>query len=150
MGFNSQTRDGTGASASRGRSLSHWTTWEVPGSLSLFLNSLAYLCWLFELRWGFVAAAQVFLQVWRGESGPPSSQCPGLSLRQPHPRRSTGASALALQQLRLPVLDHRLELRLTGPAASWHVGSSGTRDPTPCPLHWQADSPPLSHQGSRQ
>ena len=36
----------------------------------------------------------------------------------------------------------------TGLVASWHVGSSGMRNPTPCLLHWQVDSLSLSHQGS--
>ena len=40
------------------------------------------------------------------------------------------------------------QLWLTGPAAPWHVGSSQTRATNPCPLHWQADSQPLRHQGS--
>ena len=29
-----------------------------------------------------------------------------------------------------------------------HVESSGTRNQTPCPLHWQTDSYPSHHQGS--
>ena len=41
---------------------------------------------------------------------------------------------------RLIVAEHRL-------SAPWHVGSSWTRDQTRL-LHWQADSLPLSHQGS--
>ena len=36
-----------------------------------------------------------------------------------------------------------------GAWAPWYVGSSQTRDQT-CLLHWQADSLPLSHQGSPQ
>ena len=36
----------------------------------------------------------------------------------------------------------------TGFVAPRHVGSSQTRAPTRVPLHWQADSQPLRHQGS--
>ena len=39
-------------------------------------------------------------------------------------------------------------LWLTGPVAPRHVGSSQTRARTRFPLHWQADSQPLRHQGS--
>ena len=38
--------------------------------------------------------------------------------------------------------------RCTGLAAPRHAESSQTKDPTPCLLHWQADSHPLYHQGS--
>ena len=40
------------------------------------------------------------------------------------------------------------QLWLTGPAAPRHVGSFQTRARTRVPLHWQADSQPLRHQGS--
>ena len=39
---------------------------------------------------------------------------------------------------------------LTGLVAPRHAGSSRTRARTPCPLHWQADSQPVHHQGSPQ
>ena len=39
-------------------------------------------------------------------------------------------------------------LWLTGLVAPRHVGSSQTRARTRVPLHWQADSQPLCHQGS--
>lgn len=35
-----------------------------------------------------------------------------------------------------------------GPSCSISFGLSHTRDQNSCPLHWQADSPLLSHQGS--
>ncbi|XP_060001757.1 UPF0449 protein C19orf25 homolog isoform X1 [Lagenorhynchus albirostris] len=38
--------------------------------------------------------------------------------------------------------------RLTGPTAPWHVGSSRNGGRTRVPLHWQADSQSLRHQGS--
>ena len=40
------------------------------------------------------------------------------------------------------------QLWLTGPVAPRHVGSSQTRARTCVPLHWQANSQPLHHQGS--
>ena len=39
-------------------------------------------------------------------------------------------------------------LRRAGLDAPQHVGSSQTGDQARCPLHWQADSCPLRHQGS--
>ena len=36
----------------------------------------------------------------------------------------------------------------SGLVAPRHVESSQTRDQTPSPLHWQAESQPLDHQGS--
>ena len=49
------------------------------------------------------------------------------------------------------VAEHRLQTRRLsscGSRAQLHVGSSQTRAQNPCPLHWQADSQPLHHQGS--
>ena len=42
------------------------------------------------------------------------------------------------------------QLWLTGLAAPRHVGSSQNQGSNPCPLHRQADSQPLHHQGSPQ
>ena len=39
------------------------------------------------------------------------------------------------------------ELLYMGLVALRHVGSFWTRDRTACPLHWQADSQPLDHEG---
>ena len=37
---------------------------------------------------------------------------------------------------------------LTGPAAPRHAGILPDQGTNPCPVHWQADSQPLRHQGS--
>ena len=52
-----------------------------------------------------------------------------------------GSRARALQWLQ-PMGSRARAQRLCprGPAFPWHVGSSQTRNPNLCPLHWQADS----------
>ena len=68
--------------------------------------------------------------------GPSSSRCAGLSLSQPLPLRSTGsrcAGSLAVAH---------------GPSYSAACGIFPDQGSNPCPLHWQADSQPLCHQGS--
>ena len=68
--------------------------------------------------------------------GHPSSRCAGLSLSRPLLLRSTGSrragSAIAAH----------------GPSRSAACGIFPDQGSNPCPLHWQADSQPLHHQGS--
>ena len=69
--------------------------------------------------------------------GHSSSRCAGLSLSWPLLLRSTGS--------RRPgsvVVAHR-------PSCSAACGIFPDQGSNPCPLHWQADSQPLCHQGSR-
>ena len=68
--------------------------------------------------------------------GHSSSRCEGLSLSRPLLLQSTGS-------------------RCAGSAIVAHVpscfaarGILPDQGPNPCPLHWQADSQPLRHQGS--
>ena len=68
--------------------------------------------------------------------GHSSSRCVGLSLSQPVPLRSTGS-----RRAGSVVVAH-------GPSCSVACGILPDRDTNPCPLHWQADSQPLSHQRS--
>ena len=63
-------------------------------------------------------------------------QCTGFSLQWLFLLQSAGSRALGLQQLR------------SGLVTPWHVGIFLDQVSNPCPLHWQADSLPLSHQGS--
>ena len=69
----------------------------------------------------------------RGHS---SSRCTGLSLLRPLLLRSTGsrrAGSVAVAH---------------GPSCSAACGIFPDQGSNPCPLHWQADSQPLRHQGS--
>ena len=66
----------------------------------------------------------------------PSSRCAGLSLSRPLPLQSTGsrsAGSVAVAH---------------GPSRSAACGIFPDQGSNPCPLHWQADSQPLRHQGS--
>ena len=68
--------------------------------------------------------------------GHSSSQCAGLSLSQPLLLRSTGS-----RRTGLAIVAH-------GPSRSAACGIFPDQGSNPCPLHWQADSQPLRHQGS--
>ena len=59
------------------------------------------------------------------------SRCAGLSLSRPLLLWSTGSAIVA-----------------HGPSRSTACGIFPDQDSNPCPLHWQADSQPLRHQGS--
>ena len=65
-----------------------------------------------------------------------SSRCAGLSLSQPLLLRSTGS-----RRAGSVVVVH-------GPSRSTACGIFPDQGSNPCPLHWQADSQPLRHQGS--
>ena len=68
--------------------------------------------------------------------GHSSSQCAGLSLSRPLLLRSTGS-----RHAGSVVVAH-------GPSCSAACGVFPNQGSNPCPLHWQADSQPLRHQGS--
>ena len=65
-----------------------------------------------------------------------SSWCAGLSLSRPLLLRSTGSRCAGSV-----VVAH-------GPSCSVACGVFPDQGSNPCPLHWQADSQPLRHQGS--
>ena len=65
-----------------------------------------------------------------------SSRCAGLSLSRPLPLRGTGS-----RRAGSAVVAHR-------PSCSVACGIFPDQGSNPCPLHWQADSQPLRHQGS--
>ena len=69
----------------------------------------------------------------RGHS---SSRCAGLSLSRPLLSRSTGS-----RRAGSAIVAH-------GPSCSAACGIFPDQGSNPCPLHWQADSQPLRHQGS--
>ena len=68
--------------------------------------------------------------------GHSSSRCAGLSLSWPPLLRSTGS-----RRTGSVVVAH-------GPSRSAACGILPDQGPNPSPLHWQADSQPLRHQGS--
>ena len=71
-----------------------------------------------------------------GERGHSSSQCAGLSLSRPLLLRSTGS-----RRAGSVIVAH-------GPSCSAARGIFPYQGSNLCPLHWQADSQPLRHQGS--
>ena len=68
--------------------------------------------------------------------GHSSSRCAGLSLSRPLLLRSTGS-----RRAGSVIVAH-------GPSCSAACGILPGQGSNPCPLHWQADSQPLRHQGS--
>ena len=68
--------------------------------------------------------------------GHSSSRCAGLSLSWPLLLRSTGS-----RRAGSAIVAH-------GPSCSAACGILPDQGSNPCPLHWQADSQPLRHQGS--
>ena len=94
----------------------------------LFYFIILWLCWV------FVSARGPSLVAARG--GHSSSRCAGLSLSRPLLLRSTGSRCAGSV-----IMAH-------GPSCSAACGIFPVQDSNPCPLHWQADSQPLRHQGS--
>ena len=68
--------------------------------------------------------------------GHSSSRCAGLSLSQPLLLRSTDS-----RRAGSAIVAH-------GPSRSAACGIFPDQGSNPCPLHWQADSQPLRHEGS--
>ena len=97
---------------------------------SFFFNLFIY----FWLCWVFVSVQGLSLVAASGDHS--SSRCTGLSLSRPLLLRSTGSRRAASE-----VVAH-------GPSCSAACGIFPDQGSNPCPLHWQADSQPLRHQGS--
>ena len=96
--------------------------------LFIYLFIYFWLCWVFiSVRGLSLVAAS------RGHS---SSRCAGLSLSRPLLLQSTGS-----RRTGSVVVAH-------GPSCSVACGILPDQGSNPCPLHWQADSQPLRHQGS--
>ena len=102
-----------------------------PHVFCFFLNYLFiyfWLCWVFvSVRWLSPVAAS---------GGHSSSRRVGLSLSRPLLLRSTGSRRAGSE-----VVAHGL-------SCSAACGIFPDQGSNPCPLHWQADSQPLRHQGS--
>ena len=103
-----------------------------------FLASLFFKIYLFIiyfwLCWVFVSVRGLSLVAASG--GHSSSRCMDLSLSRPLLLRSTGS-----RRAGSVVVSH-------GPSCSAACGIFPDQGSNPCPLHWQADSQPLCHQGS--
>ena len=104
--------------------------------LFLFLYIFIYLFIYFWLCWVFVSVRGLSPVAVSG--GHSSSRCADLSLSRPLPLRSTGS-----RRAGSVVVAHGL-------SCSAACGIFPDQGLNPCPLHWQADSQPLRHQGSPQ
>ena len=109
--------------------------WEhVMENFFFFLIFTLYLFIYFWLCWVFVSVRGLSLVAASG--GHSSSRCTGLSLSWPLLLRSTGSK-------------HSGSVLVAhGPSCSAACGIFPDQGSKPCPLHWQADSQPLRHQGS--
>ena len=99
-----------------------------------FLNFIFFIFFNFWLCWVFVSVRGLSLVAASG--GHSSSRCAGLSLSRPLLLRSTGS-----RRAGSVVVAH-------GPSCSAACGIFPDQGSNPCPLHRQADSQPLNHQGS--
>ena len=109
----------------------------VSFQISVFFFKLwVYLFIYLWLCWVFVSVRGLSLVVASG--GHSSSRCAGLSLSRPLLLRSTGS-----RRAGSVIVAH-------GPSCSVACGIFPDQGSNPCSLHWQADSQPLSHQGSPQ
>ena len=105
--------------------------WKIFFLMTYLFN---YLFIYLRLCWVFVSVRG--LSVLAASRGHSSSRCAGLSLSRPLLLRSTGS-----RRAGSVVLAH-------GPSCSAACGIFPDQGLNPCPLHWQADSQPLCHQGS--
>ena len=95
---------------------------------------LIYLFIYLWLCWVLVSVQGLSLIAASGDHS--SSRCAGLSLSWPLLLRSTGS-----RRAGSVIVAH-------GPNCSAACGILPDQGSNPCPLHWQADSQPLRHQGS--
>ena len=99
-----------------------------------FLRCRLIYLFIYWLCWVFVSVRGLSLVVASG--GHSSSRCAGLPLSRPLLLRSTGS-----RHAGSVVVAH-------GPSCSAACGIFPNQGLNPCPLHRQADSQPLCHQGS--
>ena len=111
------------------RILNHCTTREAPtASFFLIFFFFFWLCWVFVSVRGLSLVA--------ASGGHSSLRCAGLSLSRPLLLQSAGS-----RRAGSVVVAHR-------PSCSVACGIFLDQGSNLCPLHWQADSQPLRHQGS--
>ena len=108
----------------------------------LFLNVFCFLCflkfiYLFIFTFGCVGSSFLYEgSLFAASGGHSSSRCAGLSLPQPLLLWSTGSRCAGSV-----IVAH-------GRSHTVACGILPDQGSNPCPLHWQADSQPLRHQGS--
>ena len=102
--------------------------------LFIYLLNIKKIFFYLWLCWVFVSVRGLSLVAASG--GHSSLRCAGLSLSWPLLLRSTGSRCAGSV-----VVAH-------GPSSSAACGIFPDQGSNPCPLHWQADSQPLCHQGS--
>ena len=106
-----------------------------------FLGWYIFLNFLFIIYYFYFWLCWVFVSVWElspvaASGGHSSSRHVGLSLSRPLLLRSRGS-----RHSGSVVVAH-------GPSCSAACGIFPDQGSNPCPLHWQANSQPLRHQGS--
>ena len=119
---------GCGGSSGCSGTLLPSVAWCWFSSSFFFFLIYLWLCWVFVSVQGLSPVA--------ASGGHSSSRCAGLSLSRPLLLRSTGS-----RRAGSVVVVH-------GPSCSAACGTFPDQGSNPCPLHWQADSQPLRHQGS--
>ena len=103
--------------------------------MSFFFFKVSFYLFYLWLCW--VLASVPGLSLVAASGGRSSSRCAGLSLSGPLLLQSTGS-----RHAGSVVVAHRLS------SCSVACGILPDQGSNPCPLHWQADSQPLRHQGS--
>ena len=106
----------------------------LDNAILFFFNFYLFIYFYFWLCWVFVSVRGLSLAVASG--GHSSSRCAGLSLSPPLLLQGTGS-----RRAGSAIVAH-------GPSRSAARGILPDQGSNPCPLHWQADSQPLRHQGS--
>ena len=111
-----------------GRKKSQLVFFKSQEYLFIYLFIYLWLCWVFVSVRGLSPVV--------ASGGHSSSPCAGLSLSWPLLLWSTGS-----RRAGSVIVAHR-------PSCSAACGIFPDQGSNPCPLHWQADSQPLHHQGS--
>ena len=112
----------------------YWSQGRIRSFLFFFFFFLKYLFIYLWLCWVFISVGGLSLVV--ASAGHSSLRCTGLSLSRPLLLQSTGSRCAGSV-----IVAH-------GPSCSAARGIFPDQGSNPCPLHWQADSQPLRHQGS--
>ena len=114
--------------------LNFWGGKNLHFTFFFFFNLYLFI-YLFMAVLGLRFCARAF-SLLAASGGHSSSRCAGLSLSRPLLLRSTGSRCAGSA-----IVAH-------GPSCSAACGILPDQGSNPCPLHWQADSQPLRHQGS--
>ena len=118
--------------------IASWAILLAPGITPLTVTLLFFFWfYLFIYLWlGWVFISVRGLSPVAASGGHSSSRCASLSLSRPPLLRSTGS-----RRAGSVIVAH-------GPSCFTACGIFPDQGSNPCPLHWQADSQPLRHQGS--